>query len=79
MNCDHFGRIERFRSNKNFGDWQELFGDQVIATAILDRMLHHCRAVNIKGHSYRLRKHGFSKNEFGHQPAPTAHAEVVKN
>jgi DNA replication protein DnaC len=48
-------------SNKSFGDWQELFGDAVIATAILDRLLHHCKVVNIKGHSYRLRKHAFSK------------------
>jgi DNA replication protein DnaC len=51
-------------SNKSFGDWQELFGEQVIATAILDRLLHHCRVVNIKGHSYRLRGHSFSKNDF---------------
>jgi DNA replication protein DnaC len=42
-------------SNKSFSDWQELFGDQVIATAILDRLLHHCRVINIKGHSYRLK------------------------
>ncbi len=42
-------------SNKSFIDWQELFGDQVIASAILDRLLHHCRVVNIKGHSYRLK------------------------
>lgn len=52
-------------SNKSFGDWQELFGEQVIATAILDRLLHHCRVVNIKGHSYRLRKHSFSKSSIG--------------
>lgn len=44
-------------SNKSFEDWQELFGDAVIATAILDRLLHHCRVVNIKGHSYRLKEH----------------------
>jgi DNA replication protein DnaC len=44
-------------SNKSFGDWQELFADPVITTAILDRMLHHCKVVNIKGHSYRLRGH----------------------
>jgi len=50
-------------SNKSFGDWQELFGDAVIATAILDRLLHHCKVVNIKGHSYRLRKHAFAKQE----------------
>jgi DNA replication protein DnaC len=42
-------------SNKSFADWQELFADQVIATAILDRLLHHCRVINIKGHSYRLK------------------------
>jgi DNA replication protein DnaC len=47
-------------SNKSFGDWQELFGDPVIATAILDRLLHHCRVVNIKGHSYRLRGHSIT-------------------
>ena len=51
-------------SNKSFGDWQELFGEQVIATAILDRLLHHCRVINIKGHSYRLRGHSFSKSDF---------------
>ncbi len=48
-------------SNKSFGDWQELFGDAVIATAILDRLLHHCKVVNMKGHSYRLRQHAFAK------------------
>jgi len=35
-----------------------LSGDvPVIATAILDRLLHHCKVVNIKGHSYRLKEH----------------------
>jgi DNA replication protein DnaC len=66
-------------SNKSFGDWQELFGDQVIATAILDRLLHHCRVVNIKGHSYRLRKHTFSKNEFNKRPAPSASTKETEN
>jgi DNA replication protein DnaC len=42
-------------SNKAFADWAELFSDQVIVTAILDRMLHHSVVVNIKGNSYRLR------------------------
>jgi DNA replication protein DnaC len=50
-------------SNKSFGDWQELFGDPVIATAILDRLLHHCSVVNIKGNSYRLRKHMLAKKD----------------
>jgi DNA replication protein DnaC len=48
-------------SNKTFGDWQELFDDPVITTAILDRLLHHCKVINIKGHSYRLRGHTFAK------------------
>ncbi len=48
-------------SNKSFTDWQELFGDQVIATAILDRLLHHCKVVNIKGHSFRLQGHSFGR------------------
>jgi DNA replication protein DnaC len=54
-------------SNKSFGDWQELFGDAVIATAILDRLLHHCKVVNIKGHSYRLRHHAFAKQSVAEQ------------
>ena len=49
-------------SNKSFGDWQEFFGDPVIATAILDRLLHHSRVVNIKGHSYRLRGHSITRS-----------------
>jgi len=43
-------------SNKSFSEWEELFGDPVIATAILDRLLHHCQVVNIKGNSYRLKE-----------------------
>lgn len=58
-------------SNKSFGDWQELFGDPVIATAILDRLLHHCRVVNIKGHSYRLRGHSISKSIVNEQGTTT--------
>jgi DNA replication protein DnaC len=43
-------------SNKNFVDWGEVFNDQILATAILDRLLHHATTVNIKGDSYRLRE-----------------------
>ncbi|MFA4888833.1 MAG: IS21-like element helper ATPase IstB [Candidatus Omnitrophota bacterium] len=43
-------------SNKSFSEWEELFGDPVIATAILDRLLHHCQVINIKGNSYRLKE-----------------------
>lgn len=53
-------------SNKSFGDWQELFNDAVITTAILDRLLHHSKVINIKGHSYRLRGHTFAE-QHSHQ------------
>jgi DNA replication protein DnaC len=43
-------------SNKSFGDWGDIFADQVLAAAILDRLLHHSTTVNIRGHSYRLRE-----------------------
>jgi len=42
-------------SNKAFSDWSELFTDQVIVTAILDRLLHHSTVINIRGNSYRLK------------------------
>lgn len=41
-------------SNKGFADWGEMFGDHMLATAILDRLLHHSTTLNIKGESYRL-------------------------
>jgi len=42
-------------SNKSYGDWGTVFGDAIIATAILDRLLHHSTTVNIRGESYRLK------------------------
>ena len=44
-----------FTSNKSFSEWGEVIGDQVMASAILDRILHHCTVLNIKGESYRLK------------------------
>jgi DNA replication protein DnaC len=43
-------------SNKGFGEWGELLGDPVIATAVLDRLLHHSHVLNIRGESYRLKE-----------------------
>lgn len=43
-------------SNKSYGDWGDIFADQVLASAILDRLLHHSTTVNIRGQSYRLRE-----------------------
>ncbi|GCC11861.1 transposase/IS protein [archaeon] len=45
-----------FTSNRSYGEWGQVFQDQVIATAVLDRILHHCTTVNIKGESYRLKE-----------------------
>lgn len=58
-------------SNKSFSQWGELFTDQVLATALLDRLLHHSTIINIRGQSYRLKE----KRQAGvfHQP------EVVQN
>ena len=42
-------------SNKAFSDWTELFQDEVVVAAILDRLLHHSVVVNIRGNSYRLK------------------------
>jgi DNA replication protein DnaC len=44
-------------SNRGFSDWGQVFADQVVAGAILDRLLHHATVVNIKGKSYRMRRH----------------------
>ena len=43
-------------SNKGFADWGEIFSDTVLATAILDRLLHHSTTINIKGESFRLKE-----------------------
>ena len=38
------------------GEWGSVFGDPVVATAILDRLLHHSHVITIRGDSYRLRE-----------------------
>ncbi len=43
-------------SNRAVGEWGHVFGDPVVATAILDRLLHHSHIITIRGDSYRLRK-----------------------
>jgi DNA replication protein DnaC len=44
-------------SNRGFAEWGEVFGDPVVATALLDRLLHHAVVIQIEGASYRLRAH----------------------
>ena len=43
-------------SNKSYGGWGDIFADQVLAAAILDRLLHFSTTINIRGQSYRLRE-----------------------
>ena len=64
-------------SNKSYGDWGTIFGDPIITTAILDRLLHHSTTINIRGESYRLKDRrrakyfrGRRKKRTGHPPFP---------
>ena len=43
-------------SNRSVGEWGTVFGDPVVATAILDRLLHHSHVITIRGDSYRLKE-----------------------
>jgi len=53
-------------SNKPFGRWGEVFGDDVVAAAMIDRLVHHADVVALKGDSYRLRN-----RDLGRVPAAT--------
>ena len=44
-------------SNKGFEEWGGVLGHEVMAAALIDRLLHHCHIVNIRGNSYRMRNH----------------------
>ena len=61
-------------SNRGFAEWGEVFGDTVVATALLDRLLHHAIVVRIEGASYRLRRHADLLPETG-SARPMASAE----
>lgn len=57
-------------SNRAVGEWGEVFGDPVVATAILDRLLHHSHVITIRGDSYRLkakRKAGLLKSSINRE------------
>ena len=45
-------------SNKSFETWAEMMGDEVLTTALLDRLLHHARVFTLDGESYRLKSVG---------------------
>jgi len=42
-------------SNKPFSAWGEIFGDEVVAVAMIDRLVHHAEILSLKGDSYRLK------------------------
>lgn len=52
-----------FTTNSNFKSWGEIFQDTKLASAILDRILHHATVVNIVGDSYRLKDHIQTENK----------------
>jgi DNA replication protein DnaC len=58
-------------SNRGFAEWGEVFGDAVVATALLDRLLHHAVVIHIEGSSYRLRQHADLVPEHMRSKAPT--------
>lgn len=53
-------------SNKAFGRWGEVFGDDVVAAAMIDRLVHHAEVITLKGDSYRLKD-----RDLGRPPAAT--------
>jgi DNA replication protein DnaC len=53
-------------SNKPFGRWGEVFGDDVVAAAMIDRLVHHAEVISLKGDSYRLKN-----RDLGRVPAAT--------
>ena len=57
-------------SNKGFEEWGEIFGDDVMAAALIDRLVHHCHIVNIRGNSYRLRQHAELARRLHTAPPP---------
>ncbi|PVH27223.1 IS21-like element helper ATPase IstB [Pararhodobacter oceanensis] len=59
-------------SNRGFAEWGEVFGDPVVATALLDRLLHHAVVIQIEGASYRLRRHADLIPEHVRANAPIA-------
>jgi DNA replication protein DnaC len=58
-------------TNRKFADWEDLFGDKVMASAIIDRLVHHAHIFKIMGESYRLKNFSASGLEAGSAKAPT--------
>lgn len=70
VNARHERGAMILTSNRGFAEWGQVFGDPVIATALLDRLLHHAVVVHIEGSSYRMRQHA---DLLPAVPPPSAH------
>ena len=57
INARHERASTVLTSNKGFEEWGHVLGDEIMAAALIDRLLHHCHIVNIRGNSYRMREH----------------------
>jgi DNA replication protein DnaC len=58
-------------SNKPLSAWSEIFGDEITAAAMIDRLVHHAEILALKGDSYRLKDRDLAR------PAPAAGAETA--
>lgn len=65
-------------SNRGFSEWGEVFGDNVVAAALLDRLLHHAIVIEIAGNSYRLREHAKLVPENMRLPPISIHEQPKK-
>jgi DNA replication protein DnaC len=54
-------------SNKPFGRWGEVFGDEVVAAAMIDRLVHHAEVISLKGDSYRLKDRDLGRAPAGQE------------
>lgn len=59
-------------SNKPFGRWGEVFGDDVVAAAMIDRLVHHAEVISLKGDSYRLKD-----RDLGRVPAAAGRERMI--
>jgi hypothetical protein len=50
----HFASIFIITTNKSPSEWSKMLDDEVLATALLDRLLYHCDIINLSGKSYRM-------------------------
>ena len=65
-------------SNKGFEEWGTILGDEVMAAALIDRLMHHCHVVNIRGNSYRMREHADLGLALRPSPDSTASETVLR-